>query len=108
MVFRSRILICFQKPQVLLKKTDNDEDDGDNDSDDDDDVDDDDIDDGFWKQNTNLLPNAKTFASRSHDFLHLKYMTLPHRVRTSLNLKHFAVYIPVSHVPKCTGSSIQS
>ena len=45
MAFQSRILICFQKPQVLLKKTDNDEDDGDNDSDDDDDVNDDDYDD---------------------------------------------------------------
>ena len=106
MAFRSRILICFQKPQVLLQKTDNDEDDGDNDSDDDDDVDDDDVDDGFWKQNTNLLPNAKTFGSRSHDFLHLKNLTLPHRVLTSLNLKQFVVYIPVSHVHKCTGSSI--
>ena len=103
MVFRSRILICFQKPKDLLQKSDANEDD-----DEDDEEDDEDVDDGFWKQNTNLLPNAKTFDSRSHDFLHLKYMTLPHRVRTSLNLKHFAVYIPVSHVPKCTGSSIQS
>ena len=108
MVFRSRILICFQKPQDLLQKSDVNEDDEEDDEDDDDEEDDEDVDDGFWKQNTNLLPNAKTFAPRSHDFLHLKYMTLPHRVRTSLNLKHFAVYIPVSHVPKCTGSSIQS
>ena len=106
MVFRSRILICFQKPQDLLQKSDVNEDDDEDDEDDDDEEDDEDVDDGFWKQNTNLLPNAKTFASRSHDFLHLKYMTLPHRVRTSLNLKQFAVYIPVSHVPKCTGSSI--
>ena len=108
MVFRSRILICFQKPPELLQKSDANEDDDEDDEDDDDEEDDEDVDDGFWKQNTNLLPNAKTFASRSHDFLHLKYMTLPHRVRTSLNLKQFAVYIPVSHVPKCTGSSIQS
>ena len=106
MVFRSRILICFQKPQDLLQKSDANEDDDEDDEDDDDEEDDEDVDVGFWKQNTNLLPNAKTFAPRSHDFLHLKYMTLPHRVRTSLNLKHFVVYIPVSHVPKCTGSSI--
>ena len=106
MAFRSRMLLCFQKPQALLQEEDNDEDDGDKDGDDDDDVDDDDVDDGFWKQNTNLLPKAMTFASKSHDFLHLKSMTLHHGVRTSLNLKQFAVYTHVSHVPKCTGSSI--
>ena len=90
MAFRRRILICFQKTQALLQKVDNDEYDGDNDGDDDvddDDVDDDDVDDGFWKQNTNLLPKAMIFASNSHDFLHLKSMTLPHGVRTILNLK---------------------
>ena len=90
MAFRSRMLIFFQKLQALLQKVDNDEYDGDNDGDDDvddDDVDDDDVDDGFWKQNTNLLPKAMIFASNSHDFLHLKSMTLPHGVRTILNLK---------------------
>ena len=58
MVFRSRILICFQKPQDLLQKSDVNEDDEEEDEDDDDEEDDEDVDDGFWKQNTNLLPNA--------------------------------------------------
>ena len=56
MVFRSRILICFQKPQDLLQKSDVNEDDEEDDEDDDDEEDDEDVDDGFWKQNTNLLP----------------------------------------------------
>ena len=46
MVFRSRIHICFKKPQDLLKKSDDNEDD---DEDDEDDEDDKDVDDGFWK-----------------------------------------------------------
>ena len=46
MVFRSRILICFQKPQDLLQKSDANEDD---DDDDDDDEVDEDVDDGFRK-----------------------------------------------------------
>ena len=61
MVFRSRILICFQKPQDLLQKSDANEDD------DDDEVDED-FDDGFWKQNINLLPKTMTSAVKSHDF----------------------------------------
>ena len=65
MVFRSRILICFQKPQDLLQKSDANEDD---DEDDDDDEVDEDVDDGFWKQNTNLLPKTMTSALKSHDF----------------------------------------
>ena len=65
MVFRSRILICFQKPQDLLQKSDANEDD---DEDDDDDEVDEDVDDGFWKQNTNLLPKTMTSAVKSHDF----------------------------------------
>ena len=36
MVFRSRILICFQKPQDLLQKSDVNEDDEEDDEDDDD------------------------------------------------------------------------
>ena len=36
MVFRSRILICFQKPQDLLQKSDANEDDEEEDEDDDD------------------------------------------------------------------------
>ena len=43
MVFRSRIHICFKKPQDLLKKSD------DNEDDDEEDEDDEDVDDGFWK-----------------------------------------------------------
>ena len=58
MVFRSRILICFQKPQDLFQKSEANEDD------DDDEV----VDDGFWKQNTNLLPKTMTSAVKSHDF----------------------------------------
>ena len=65
MVFRSRILICFQKPQDLLQKSDANEDD---DEDDDDDEVDEDVDDGFWKQNTNLLRKTMTSAVKSHDF----------------------------------------
>jgi len=65
MVFRSRILICFQKPQDLLQKSDANEDD---DEDDDDDEVDEDVDDGFWKQNINLLPKTMTSAVKSHDF----------------------------------------
>ena len=65
MVFRSRILICFQKPQDLLQKSDANEDD---DEDDDDDEVDEDVDDGFWKQNTNLLPKTMTSGVKSHDF----------------------------------------
>ena len=65
MVFRSRILICFQKPQDLLQKSNANEDD---DEDDDDDEVDEDVDDGFWKQNTNLLPKTMTSAVKSHDF----------------------------------------
>ena len=63
MVFRSRILICFQKPQDLLQKSDANEDD-----DEDDEEDDEDVDDGFWKQNINLLPKTMTSAVKSHDF----------------------------------------
>ena len=37
---------------------DGDGDDDEDDEDDDDEEDDEDVDDGFWKQNTNLLPNA--------------------------------------------------
>ena len=59
MVFRSRIHICFKKPQDLLKKSDDNEDD---------DEDDEDVDDGFWKQNTNLLPKTMTSAVKTHDF----------------------------------------
>ena len=59
MVFRSRILICFQKPQDLLQKSDVNEDD---------EEDDEEVDDGFWKQNTNLLPKTMTSAVKSHDF----------------------------------------
>ena len=68
MVFRSRILICFQKPQDLLQKSDANEDDEEDDEDDDDEEDDEDVDDGFWKQNTNLLPKTMTSAVKSHDF----------------------------------------
>ena len=77
MVFRSRILICFQKPQDLLQKSDaneddeeddEDDDDDEDDEDDDDEEDDEDVDDGFWKQNTNLLPKTMTSAVKSHDF----------------------------------------
>ena len=68
MVFRSRILICFQKPQDLLQKSDANEDDEEDDEDDDDDEDDEDIDDGFWKQNTNVLRKTMTSAVKSHDF----------------------------------------
>ena len=68
MVFRSRILICFQKPQDLLQKSDVNEDDEEDDEDDDDEEDDEDVDDGFWKQNTNLLPKTMTSAVKSHDF----------------------------------------
>ena len=60
MVFRSRILICFQKPQDLLQKSDANEDD--------DDDDDEDVDDGFLKQNKNLFPKTMTSAVKSHDF----------------------------------------
>ena len=70
MAFRSRILICFQKPQDLLQNSDDNEDD---DVDDDEEEDDDeDVDDGFWKQNTNLLPKTMTSASKSHDFFFSK------------------------------------
>ena len=66
MAFRSRILICFQKPQDLLQNSDDNEDD---DVDDDEEEDDDeDVDDGFWKQNTSLLPKTMTSASKSHNF----------------------------------------
>ena len=68
MVFRSRILICFQKPKDLLQKSDANEDDDEDDEDDDDEEDDEDVDDGFWKQNTNLLPKTMTSAVKSHDF----------------------------------------
>ena len=49
---------------MAFKKADNDVDDGDDfgDDDDDDDVDVDDVDDGFWKQNTVLLPKTMTSA----------------------------------------------
>ena len=60
MVFRSRILICFQKPQDLLQKSD--------DNEDDDDDYEKDIADGFWKQNANLLPKTITSAVKNNDF----------------------------------------
>ena len=65
MVFRSRILICFQKPQDLLQKSDVNEDDEEEEEEDDDDEDDVDVDDGFWKQNTNLLPKTTRSSSTS-------------------------------------------
>ena len=66
MAFKSRILCSFQKPQLLLQKTHEDEDGADENGEDDEN--DDDVDDGFWKQNINLLPKATNFASKCHDF----------------------------------------
>ena len=66
MAFGSRILCFFQKPRLLLKKTHENEDDADDNGEDDEN--DDDVDDGFWKQNINLLPKATNFASKCHDF----------------------------------------
>ena len=66
-MFRSRILCSLQNSQLLLQKTHEDEDGADDNGEDDEN--DDDVDDGFWKQNINLLPKATTSASFVSSFL---------------------------------------
>ena len=54
-------MVFVWKQNTILLDEDYDDDDGHDD-------DDDDVDDGFWKQNTNLLPKTMTSAVKSNDF----------------------------------------
>ena len=60
---RRRRVIWRMMRRIRMRSDMDDEED-----DEDDDEDDEDVDDGFWKQNTNLLPKTMTSAVKSHDF----------------------------------------